>query len=64
VVATAMSVTDITAAVKAVAAANGVEGNAAVTVITNSPSADISVSALYYSKSDKDRGVVAVENQD
>jgi hypothetical protein len=58
----AKKVTDITAEVKAFAAADGVTGNAAINVVTNSPSADISVSALYYSKADKDRGIVGVTN--
>jgi hypothetical protein len=55
-VAVANTVTNITAGVKAAAATDGVTGNAAITVVTNSPSNDITVSALYYSKADADRG--------
>jgi len=62
-VAVANGVTNITAGVKAAAATDGVTGNAAITVVTNSPSDDITVSALYYSKADADRGIVAVTNQ-
>ncbi|MDN4503145.1 hypothetical protein QX776_12085 [Alteromonadaceae bacterium BrNp21-10] len=60
----AKAVTDITAGVKAAVAAAGVtSGNVALNIVTNSPSGDVTVSALYYSKSDKDRGIVAVDNQ-
>jgi hypothetical protein len=62
-VAGAEMVTNITGEVIAAAKADGVTGNAAITVVTNSPSGDISVSALYYSKADADRGIVTVTNQ-
>jgi hypothetical protein len=63
-VAGAETITNITGEIRAFAAADGVTGNAAITVVTNSPSGDISVSALYYSKADADRGIVSVTNQD
>jgi hypothetical protein len=62
-VAGAEMVTNITGEVIAFAKADGVTGNAAINVVTNSPSDDISVSALYYSKADKDRGIVSVVNK-
>lgn len=58
VMAAANTVTDISSAVRAAAAANGVVGNAALTIVVNSPTGDIKVKALYYSKADKDRGLV------
>ena len=57
-VATANSVTDISAELRAKAAAAGITGNAALNFVVNSPLGDIQIDALYYSKSDKDRGVV------
>jgi hypothetical protein len=62
-VATGETITNITGEIIAAAKADGVTGNAAITVVTNSPSTDISVSALYYSKADADRGIVSVTNQ-
>jgi hypothetical protein len=62
-VAGAEMVTNITGEIIAFAKADGVTGNAAINVVTNSPSADISVSALYYSKADADRGIVSVVNK-
>ena len=60
-VATANSVTDISTELRALAAANGITGDAALNIVVDSPSANISVSALYYSKADQDRAVVAVK---
>jgi hypothetical protein len=56
--ATAKSVVDISAEVRAWAATNAVTGPARVAVVVNSPTADITVKGLYYSESDKDRAVV------
>ena len=56
--AAANSVTDISAEVRALAAANGITGNAALKIIINSPNDDITVKGVYYSKADKDRAVV------
>jgi hypothetical protein len=58
IMAAGKSVTDISTQLRAAAAANGVTGNAALTIVVNSPNADIQVKALYYSKADKDRGIV------
>lgn len=52
------AVTDISSAVRAAAAARGFTGNMAFDVVVNAPNETINVSALYYSKADKDRGVV------
>jgi hypothetical protein len=61
-VAAANSVTNITDELNALAVANGITGNAALSVVVNSPNANVRVSALYYSKTDQDRGIVPVEN--
>ena len=55
------SVTEIASELNALAAANGITGDAALTIVVNSPDADISVNALYYSLADKDRGIVTVK---
>ncbi|WP_440056246.1 hypothetical protein ACSLBF_15120 [Pseudoalteromonas sp. T1lg65] len=48
-------VTDISAAVDALAAENEVTGFAGIRVTTNAPATQIEVSAVYYHKDDKDR---------
>ncbi|WP_199527063.1 hypothetical protein [Pseudoalteromonas sp. bablab_jr004] len=53
--ATPMATTNISQEVKAFAAEKGVTGNAHIKVVVNSPSADIDVTGVYYSKSDADR---------
>lgn len=53
------AVTDISSELRSIAAANGIVGNAALNIVINSPDGQITVDALYYSKADKDRGVVA-----
>lgn len=57
--AAAKSVTDISSALRAKVASLGLTtGNARVNVVVNSPSDDIAVKAVYYSKADKDRAVM------
>ena len=56
--AAAKSVTDISAEVRAYAAEKGVTGNARLNIVVNSPSTQIEVKAVYYSKSDNDRAVM------
>jgi hypothetical protein len=53
------AVTDISSELRALAAANGVVGNAALDIVVNAPDGKVSIDALYYSKADKDRGVMA-----
>ena len=48
-------VTDISAAVRAAVAANGLSGNLAFDVVVNAPSANITTTAVYYAKADGDR---------
>jgi len=57
--AAAKSITDISAAVRATAAANGITGNATFDVVVNVPDTNADVVAVYYAKSDKDRAVIA-----
>ena len=47
--------TDISSEVKAFATESGVMGNAHIKVVVNSPSGDIDIAGVYYSKADKDR---------
>jgi hypothetical protein len=54
-------VTDISSELRTVAAANGITGNAAFDVVVNSPSGQINVTAVYYSKADGDRVLVLGE---
>lgn len=56
-----LSVTDISGELREKALAAGITGNAALNIVVNSPSDNIRIDALYYSKSDLDRGVVAVD---
>lgn len=53
--ATPKATTNISQEVKAFAAESGVTGNAHIKVVVNSPTADIDVTGVYYSKSDADR---------
>ncbi|MBD1580970.1 hypothetical protein [Pseudoalteromonas sp. S16_S37] len=49
------TVTDVSAAVDALAKENSVTGYAGVRITTNAPASNIDVSTIYYSKADKDR---------
>ena len=57
----AKAVTDISSELRDIAAANGVTGNVALNIVVNSPSDQIRVDALYYSKADQDRAVMATD---
>jgi hypothetical protein len=54
-------VTDISAELRSLAAANGITGNAAFDVIVNSPDGQINVVAVYYNRADGDRVLVLGE---
>lgn len=57
-VAAAMEITNISAEVNAVAAENGITGNAQLEVVVNAPAAKITVNSVYYAKKDGDRVLV------
>ena len=52
------AVTDISAELRELAESAGITGNAALSFVINSPSGQIAVKAVYYSKADQDRAVV------
>jgi hypothetical protein len=54
-VAATKATTNISAEVKAFAAASGVTGNANIKIVVNSPSGDIAITGVYYHKADADR---------
>lgn len=56
--AAANAITDISAKVRAAAADKGIEGNARIRVIIDSPESQIVTTGLYYSKADGDRVLI------